>query len=146
MSQLKWDERFLGLARHIAAWSKDPSTKTGAVIVRPDRTIVSLGYNGFPMGMKDDSELYDNREVKYSRVVHCEINAILFAKESLNGCTLYTWPFISCDRCAVQVIQAKIVRCVAPWPTTDQAARWGDSFIRSREFFYEAGVTVHEIQ
>ena len=41
----KWNVRFLDLARFIAAWSKDPSTKVGAVLVRPDRTIAAVGFN-----------------------------------------------------------------------------------------------------
>jgi deoxycytidylate deaminase len=31
----KWDIRYLELAKHGSSWSKDPSTQTGAVIVRP---------------------------------------------------------------------------------------------------------------
>jgi dCMP deaminase len=50
----KWDARFLDLARHVATWSRDPSTQTGAVIVRPNRTIASVGYNGFPRDCNDD--------------------------------------------------------------------------------------------
>lgn len=46
----KWDARFLDLAVFIGDWSKDPSTKVGAVLVRPDRTIAGLGFNGFPRG------------------------------------------------------------------------------------------------
>ena len=50
----KWDRRFLRLAREVASWSKDPSTKVGAVLVDPlDNTIVSLGYNGFPRRVKN---------------------------------------------------------------------------------------------
>ena len=45
----KWKLRFLGLSEYIAQWSKDPSTKVGAVIVRPDKSIVSMGFNGFPL-------------------------------------------------------------------------------------------------
>ena len=44
----KWDARFLDLAVYVADWSKDPSTKVGAVLVRPDRTIAALGFNRFP--------------------------------------------------------------------------------------------------
>jgi len=91
-SQQKWDMRFLEMAKQISGWSKDPSTKCGAVIVRPDRTICATGYNGFPQKLKDDEEFYSNRPMKYSRIIHCEMNAILFAKEDLTGCTLYTYP------------------------------------------------------
>src|SRR5690348_10005783 len=90
---IKWDKRFLELAQLVAGWSKDPSTKTGAVIVSPERTIVAVGYNGFPKLMDDAPELYANREVKYSRIVHCEMNAVLNAGHRVDGSTLYTWPF-----------------------------------------------------
>jgi dCMP deaminase len=43
-----WDLRFLTLAKTVSTWSKDPSTKVGAVIVDKNRRVVSLGYNGFP--------------------------------------------------------------------------------------------------
>lgn len=66
----KWDSRFLDLAKLVSSWSKDTSTKVGAVISRPDNTIVSLGYNGFPKGMPDDKNLYDLREEKYERIIH----------------------------------------------------------------------------
>lgn len=89
----KWDLRFLRLSQCISTFSKDPSTKVGAVIVRPDKTIASMGFNGFPKKLKDDAR-YNDREVKYSLIVHGEINAILFAKESLTGYTLYTYPFM----------------------------------------------------
>lgn len=54
----KWDLRFLQLARFVAAWSRDPSTKTRAVIVDPDKMIVSMGFNGFAQGMNDAPEDY----------------------------------------------------------------------------------------
>lgn len=141
----KWDRFFLGLARYVSTASKDPSTKTGAVIVRPDRTIASLGYNGFPRGCDDSPELYADRETKLSRVVHCEMNAILAAREPLHGCTLYTVPFMSCDRCAAHVIQAGIVRCVAPFPSADKLERWAEAFKRTRQIFDEAGVSLVEV-
>ena len=114
-TKTSWDDRFLGLAAHIATWSKDPSTKCGAVLVRPDRTIASLGYNGFPRGIEDAPELYANREEKYKRVVHAEMNAMLFAREPVAGMTLYTWPCLPCCRCATCIIQMGIVRVVAPY-------------------------------
>ncbi len=33
----KWDRRFIELAQHIATWSKDPSSRVGAVIVDEHR-------------------------------------------------------------------------------------------------------------
>ena len=138
-NQQKWDKRFLDLAKHVAEWSKDPSTKVGSVIVRPDRTIASVGYNGFPRGTDDSPELYENRAVKYERVVHAECNAILNAKEPLDGCSCYIWPLPSCANCAATIIQAGIFRVVYPLghPT---AERFKDSIEIGGQMFEEAGI------
>lgn len=140
----KWDNRFLDLAKFISTWSKDPSTQTGAVIVRPNKVIASVGFNGFPQNMPDVQEFYDNREEKYSRIVHCEMNALLFAN-NVKGCTLYTYPFISCDRCFVHMLQAGITRFVAPKATEEQLTRWGKSFERVRQYAKEANVELIEV-
>lgn len=142
---LYWDVRFLEIAKMVASWSRDPSTQTGAVIVRPDKTIASVGYNGFPKGMKDTPSLYSDRETKYSRIVHCEMNAILTARERLDGYVLYTWPFLSCDRCSVHVIQAGIKKVVAPVLPEHLRERWADNVEKSKSYFREAGVFVREI-
>ena len=135
----KWHIRFLGLARHVAGWSRDPSTKVGAVITKGKR-IVSLGYNGFPQGVDDSPERYNNRETKYKMIVHAEKNAILFAGVPLTGCTLYTWPFPPCSPCAGMIIQAGINRVIAPHPSEDHLTRWGTDFILAGQMFDEAGV------
>jgi len=141
----KWDKRFMELAKLVASWSKDPSTQTGAVIVRPDRTILAVGYNGFPKGMDDRPELYANREWKYSRIVHCEMNAVLNAKQDVTGCTLYTWPLGSCDRCAVHMIQSGIKTFVFPKLSKELEARWKDSLVKTKQYFKEAKVKYREI-
>ena len=92
---MEWDVYYLKMARLASTKSKDPSTQTGAVIVPPDRSFCSSGFNGSPQGMEDKSEWYLNRDEKYSRIVHCEINALIFAREPVRGYTLYTWPFAS---------------------------------------------------
>jgi len=141
----KWDVRYLQLARHVASWSKDPSTQTGAVIVRPDRSIASVGFNGFPKNMPDSSELYANREEKYSRIVHCEVNAQIFTREPLNGYTLYTWPFASCDRCCVTMLQSGITRFVYPSIPEHLKERWAASLAKTYKYIIEAGCEAVEI-
>lgn len=138
--QDKWDRHFLGLAHYNSRMSKDPSTKVGAVITRPDQTVVSLGFNGFARNMRDDAELYADREQKYARIVHGEMNAIFSAKQSVDGCTLYTTPFAPCERCAVMVIQAGIRRVVTVEPSAELKERWGDALDRAASYFAEAGV------
>lgn len=132
---MKWDKRFLDLAHHIGEWSKDPSTKVGAVIVRPNRTIASVGYNGFPRGVDDT---YTTREDKLMKTVHAEMNAILSANEPVKGYTLYVSPLFPCSNCAAVIIQAGIKHVVAYMP--DSPDRWGDSFKAASMMFLEAGV------
>ena len=133
---MKWDLRFLELAKHIASWSKDPSTQCGAVLVRPDRTIASVGYNGFPSKFSDDERL-DNREVKYEYIIHAEMNAMINAKEPIEGYTLYTWPFSPCPRCMVHMIQAKIKRIVFP---VCKKPDWEERLQLSVDMMLEAGI------
>lgn len=136
----KWDIRMLELAQHISSWSLDPSTQVGAVVMRPDKTVASLGYNGFPRLVRDDSERLADRVVKYPMVVHAEANAIVCAREPLHGMSIYTYPLPPCASCTGLIIQAGIKRVVAPRPTDDQMIRWGDSFTISEEMFGEAEV------
>jgi dCMP deaminase len=137
----KWDCRFLDLARFIGAWSKDPSTKVGAVIVRPDRTVAAVGYNGFPRGVLDHAERYADRKIKYAMVVHAESNALLNSRESLEGYTLYVTPLPPCSQCAAAVIQRGITRVVI-----DQKKEvpdiWKEQFAVADMMFREAGVAV----
>lgn len=140
MSLSKWDARFLALASHIGEWSKDPSTRVGAVIVDSDRRVCGLGFNGFPRGCDDSPELYADRERKYRRVVHAERNALLFACRPVAGCTVYTTPFPPCAQCAALLVQAGVARVVAPEPSAELAARWGDDLTEAAALFREAGV------
>jgi dCMP deaminase len=134
----KWDLRFLQLAEHISTWSKDPSTQVGAVIVDQQNRVISTGYNGFPRGIKDTPARLNDRDTKYSMVVHGEINALLFATQPLTGSTLYLWPFLSCSHCTAIIINAGIKRVVAPKSTNP---RWADSIALSVELYHEAGVS-----
>jgi len=145
MPNPEWDIRFLRLAREVSTWSKDPSTQTGAIIVRPNKSVASMGFNGFPQSMPDLAAHYENREEKLSRIVHCEMNALLFSKESVTGYTLYTWPFASCDRCAVHMLQAGIVRFVYPELPEDKKGRWQASLERTLAYFRECRVATREV-
>jgi dCMP deaminase len=133
------------MARLVSTWSKDPSTQTGAVIVRPDKSVASVGFNGFSKKMLDTPERLQERKEKYSRIVHCEMNAALFAREPLIGYTLYTYPFASCDRCAAHMLQAGIMRFVFPQLPADKTERWSESVQRSLEYMRECGAQVVEV-
>jgi dCMP deaminase len=134
----------IGMARHIATLSKDPSTQVGAVIFDPKRRVVSAGYNGFARGVPDDPTLLDDRETKYKLILHAEKNAILFATAPLDGCTLVvTHP--CCAQCAALLVQAGIKHVIWPKPDAAFLARWAEDLKLTRMQFAAAGVQVEEL-
>lgn len=138
MISVKWASRFLDMAALVATWSKDPSSQVGACVAK-DKRIISMGFNGFPSGTKDDESLYENRERKYLRVVHAEKNAILFAKQDLNGCQLYATHF-PCCQCTAFIIQSGINCVVIPEQDKDFINRWFDPIKESLCMMEEAGI------
>lgn len=133
------DARFLGLAAHVAAWSKDPSSQVGCVLVDSKRRVVGMGYNGFPRGVDDCPARYADRPTKYAMVVHAEANALLNAVSSPAGCTAYVTHH-PCSNCAGLLIQAGVARVVCPVPDAGIAERFRDSFAAARVMLAEAGV------
>lgn len=138
-----WYQRFMSMAQLVSTWSRDPSTKVGAVIVRPDHTIASLGFNGFPRGTRDDADLYNHRPTKLLRTVHAEANAILAAHGSVKGCDIFVTPLHPCANCAGLIIQAGI-RSVHYRMPKQPSAEWAVHFHEAMAMFEEAGVGVHE--
>jgi dCMP deaminase len=133
-----WDKRFLDLAEHVSSWSKDPSTKVGAVIVNQDKQVLSLGYNGFPRGVEDLEERYKDRPTKYLFVAHAERNALDNAFTDTRGATLYT-TLCPCNECSKSIIQKGIKRVVTnQMLDKDQSVRL--NFEVSLAMFKEAGV------
>lgn len=136
-----WDHRFLSMASLVASWSKDPSTKVGAVVVDPERRVCGVGYNGFPRGVYDDPAILEERAEKLSRVVHAEANALLSSSRTL-GCTIYVWPLFSCSSCAGLIIQAGVTRVVTPPPIEE---RWRSSYGVASDMYKQAGVQVSHL-
>jgi len=128
--QEKWDQRYLSIAQEVSQWSKDPSTKVGAVLVRGDNLIVSTGYNGFPSGHDDSKELYDDRNYKYANIVHAETNAIR-NRNHLYGYTLYT-TFPPCPDCMQRIGDRGIGRVVSMPVDFDGKSREWVSFWRGQ--------------
>ena len=113
---ISWDEYFMGIAKLSAARSKDPSTQVGACIVNDKHKVLSLGYNGMPIGFDDDKAPWDRDgntlDTKYPYVCHSELNAILNARGvDLTGSTLYVTLF-PCNECAKAVIQSGIKKVI----------------------------------
>lgn len=138
----KWTTRFLELAHVIASWSKD-TTKVGSVIVDSKQRVVSLGFNGYARSVEDNLDV--PRETRLKRVIHSEVNAILFARQNLEGTTLFvTHP--PCSNCASVIIQSGIARVIYPKPDEAFALRWKDSMDESERMFNEAGVTLTKVE
>ena len=109
---ISWDEYFMGVAKLSDLRSKDPGTQVGACIVSSDNKILSMGYNGFPLGCDDDEFPWaregEENETKYPFVTHSELNAILnYRGGSLEGSKIYVSLF-PCNECAKAIIQAGI--------------------------------------
>ena len=137
-----WDRRYLQLAELVASWSKDPSSKVGAVAVR-NRRVLSLGYNGLPSGVVDSEHRLTDRETKLHFTAHAEANVIATASRhgvSLLGADLYIWPFPPCSACGSLIVQAGITRVIVFDRVIPQ--RWQVSFDAAAEMFSEAGVSL----
>ncbi len=109
---ISWDEYFMGIALLSAKRSKDPNTQVGACIVNRYNKIMSVGYNGLPIGCDDDDFPWEREgdalDTKYPFVCHAELNAILNnAGGDLHGCKIYVALF-PCNECAKAIIQCGI--------------------------------------
>lgn len=133
-----WSQRFLDLAEHVAEWSHDPNTKVGAVIVDSKKRVVSMGYNGFPRGVKDSVARYEHRPTKHLFVCHAERNALDNAPMSVEGCTMYV-PLMPCNECAKSIIQNGISKVICYEPEREDTFNWDIT----KEMFSEAGVSLY---
>ena len=109
--QAEWDEYFMNIAETVALKSKDPSSKMGCAIVDKNKRVVSLGYNGMVQGADESKMTLTERPMKYYFAVHSEMNALLFAREDLHGCTIYN-RVATCENCLKHCLQAGIKRFV----------------------------------
>jgi len=137
----KNDLRYMNIAKEFSTWSKDPSTRVGAVVVGQAGQVLTQGYNGFPRGINDDVERWNNRAEKYKYVVHAEMNCIYNASHngvSLNGATLYVYGLPICSECTKGVIQVGIRRVVVPLMAVP--TNWKTSTRVSSDMLCEANI------
>lgn len=136
---ISWDNYFMGVALLSAMRCKDPNTQVGACIVNPDKRIVGIGYNGMPIGCKDEEFPWERTggflDTKYAYVVHAEPNAILNANSQTRNCTLYVTLF-PCNECAKLVIQSGIKEIVY----MDDKYNGTESDIASKRMLDAAGI------
>lgn len=149
---ISWDDYFMGIALLAAKRSKDPNTQVGACIVSGTsgdgtnaNTILSVGYNGLPMGCSDDDFPWERTgdflDTKYPFVVHAELNAILNARgKSLVDSKIYVALF-PCNECCKAIIQCGIKEVIY---LSDKYAHT-DSVKASKKMFESAGITLTQI-
>lgn len=134
----EFSEWLLAMAAAAALRSRDPSTKVGAVIVRPDKSVAAIGYNGFPRGMEDREDWYEDRSEKYDRVIHAEMNALLSMKEHAAGTTVaVTHP--PCKDCAKHLAAAGVAKVI--WRHCPEIEARFDTR-RSEQLLAESGVAI----
>lgn len=144
---ISWDEYFMGVAMLSAQRSKDPSTQVGACIVSQDNKILSMGYNGLPLGCSDDEFPWEKDDdtpehSKYFYSTHSELNAILnYRGGSLDGTKLYVTLF-PCNECAKACIQAGIKTIIY----ADDKYDGTPSVIASKRMLNAAGVVYRKYQ
>jgi dCMP deaminase len=138
-SDAVWQRRYLDLARHVAEWSKDPSTKVGTVIVGLDRRELCVGYNGFPPGIADDEDRLADRKMKYALTQHAERNALDNARFDLRGGLLATTMY-PCSECTKSIISRGIARIICPAPLEREP--WAADALVAGAMLREAGVEV----
>ena len=141
LGYISWDEYFMGVAKLAGMRSKDPNTQVGCCIVSSDNKILSIGYNGLPLGCSDDDfpwnrDNEDPYQNKYFYTTHSELNAILnYRGGSLQGAKIYVTLF-PCNECAKAIIQAGITTIVYESDKYSDAA----STRASKRMFDAAGV------
>ena len=139
----KWIGRLLKLAKEIGSWSKDESTKVGAVITTADGKPVSWGFNGMPMNIDDTVPERHERPLKYRWMCHAERNTMDLAPQGdLTGCVMFV-TFAPCSSCAQSIIQKRISEVVVDegGQISNLPERWKEDMINAHEMLTEAGVS-----
>ena len=105
-------EHFVAVAESVAAMSKDPSSKVGAIAIDDDSNILCVGFNGFPRGVRDTEARYADKPTKYRLVSHAEQNLVAQAARNgiaLKGSTVIITSLPPCSSCTKSLIQAGVL-------------------------------------
>jgi dCMP deaminase len=118
-----WDEYFMAMAILASTRASCKHVRAGSIIVL-DKRIIGTGYNGAPVGVKDNCLDVDcnkeNKGMKYREAfnvgkcigVHAEMNALAnLSREIHKGATLYVTIF-PCPTCAKNLLAYNIKKVV----------------------------------
>lgn len=144
-NRISWESYFMAIANMAKLRSKDPITKVGSILVK-DKRIISMGYNGFPIGCEDEDYTWDKdaddiTNTKNYYVVHSELNCILGCKGPIEGSTLYVTLF-PCNECAKAIIQSGIKKVI--YQDKKSSDKHTKLDIATLKMFKSAGVEVQK--
>jgi dCMP deaminase len=145
-----WQQFYIGMADYVATKSKDGSTKVGAVLVRPDKTVAGIGFNGFPRRIKDHTHMLEaktdkGKALKYMRTVHAECNCLNNTRDfDLTGYHLFVNGY-PCADCALRICSTGI-QYIYYKANADLETRWAESMLKSATLLYEAKLTVVRVE
>jgi dCMP deaminase len=117
------DKYFLNICNSVSKRATCPRKSVGCTIVKDGR-ILSSGYNGSPKGFEHCTEvgckLINNHCV---RVVHAEMNALLFAGRDAKEATLYSTT-LPCEICLKLAIQSGIKKIIYEEDYNKEIVEW----------------------
>jgi dCMP deaminase len=136
----------MGIALLSAMRSKDDNSQVGACIVNSENKILSLGYNGMPIGCDDNQMPWKRNgaplDTKYMYVCHAELNAILNSPSpTLKGAKVYTTLF-PCNECTKAIIQSGIKEVIY----LSDKYHDTDSSVAARKMFDMTGVKYRQYE
>jgi len=141
-----WSKHFMKMALVASEISKDPSTKTGCIIINAKRDIIATGYNGFPFAIDDKDEWLNDRDMKYALVIHAETNAILRTtnRRDLEGAELYCTHY-PCGDCAKNIVQVGIKKVFYHNRQKLEDGNWAEHYKVSDMIFKQSGVFTKQV-
>lgn len=137
----------MDLAIEVRSWTKGLNSGVdrgvGACVVSPCFHRMSLGFSGFPVGIKDTDERLSSAEFRKYHTVHAELNAIINARCSVESWVMYVTES-PCHDCCNAIIQAGIIRVVCNDPKND--SNWYRSQLEGLDSMREAGILVEYME
>lgn len=139
----RWQRYYMGMAEYVATGSKDGSSRFGSVLVKPNKRLASIGFNGFPTRIPDDPDILNDperRQEKYDLIVHAEENCLdNYEGFDTQGYHLFVTAH-PCEQCAKRITNTGIEYVYWCADKTDYMERWGDSIKRATTKLERAGI------
>jgi dCMP deaminase len=102
-----WEQYALLLAEVAAKRSEDPFMQVGCCLLRDDKSVLSVGYNGLPSGFNMD---LSDRDGRRPYMIHAELNALRYAKP--DEVYLLAVTHCPCPDCVRQIAAYRIKRVI----------------------------------